>query len=81
MAREGVSILAYLHTCTLACLCVQDSLEREDAEALITKYGGRVTSAVSGKTSYLLCGIDSNTGNRMEGSKTQKVRRPIFSGV
>ena len=36
-----------------------DSLEREECEALITKYAGRVTKAVSGKTSYLVAGGDA----------------------
>jgi hypothetical protein len=35
---------------------VLDSLERDDASDLIKKYGGRVTSAISGKTSYLVMG-------------------------
>eukprot|EP00249_Psilotum_nudum_P023458 c28881_g2_i1 orf=668-3328(-) len=35
-----------------------DSLEREEAEDLIKRHGGRVTSAVSKKTSFLLAGED-----------------------
>ena len=49
-----------------------DSLEREEAQALIEKYGGRVTTGVSGKTSFLLRGTDEH-GNPMEGSKAAKV--------
>jgi len=43
--------------------------------ALIHKYGGRVTSAVSGKTSFVLRGIDPDTGNPLESSKVQKARQ------
>ncbi|XP_006826419.2 replication factor C subunit 1 isoform X2 [Amborella trichopoda] len=39
-----------------------DSLEREEAEDLIKSYGGRVTSAVSKKTNYLL--VDEDIGGR-----------------
>lgn len=53
----------------------QDSLEREEATALIQKYGGRVTTAVSGKTSFVLRGIDSDSGVPVEGSKVQKARQ------
>lgn len=43
-----------------------DSLEREEAEDLIKRYGGRVTSAVSGRTSFLIVGTDAGK------SKTEK---------
>ncbi|CAA2992856.1 replication factor C subunit 1 [Olea europaea subsp. europaea] len=39
-----------------------DSLEREEAEDLIKRYGGRVTGSVSKKTNYLLC--DEDIGGR-----------------
>ncbi|KAJ0261308.1 Replication factor C subunit 1 [Hirschfeldia incana] len=39
-----------------------DSLEREEAEDLIKRHGGRVTGAVSKKTTYLLC--DEDIGGR-----------------
>ncbi|CAI5515385.1 unnamed protein product [Closterium sp. Naga37s-1] len=39
-----------------------DSLEREEAEDLIKRHGGRITSAVSGKTTYLLA--DEDIGGR-----------------
>ncbi|CAO2828348.1 unnamed protein product [Amaranthus hypochondriacus] len=39
-----------------------DSLEREEAEDLIKRHGGRVTGSVSKKTSYLLC--DEDIGGR-----------------
>ncbi|XWS57097.1 hypothetical protein CRYUN_Cryun09bG0142200 [Craigia yunnanensis] len=39
-----------------------DSLEREQAEDLIKRYGGRVTGSISKKTNYLLC--DEDIGGR-----------------
>ncbi|GAB2280157.1 replication factor C subunit 1 [Dionaea muscipula] len=45
-----------------------DSLEREDAEDLIKRYGGRVTGSVSKKTDYLLCDED------VEGRKSAKAK-------
>ncbi|CAJ2654799.1 unnamed protein product [Trifolium pratense] len=39
-----------------------DSLEREEAEDLIKRHGGRVTGSVSKKTNYLLC--DDDIGGR-----------------
>ena len=38
---------------------VLDSLQREEADELIKKYGGRVTSAISKKTNYLIKGADA----------------------
>ena len=37
---------------------ILDSLDRDAAQTLIERYGGRITSAVSGKTDYLLMGSD-----------------------
>lgn len=45
-----------------------ESLTREEATDLIQRYGGRVTSAVSGKTTFLLVGKESGK------SKCDKVR-------
>ncbi|XP_074570047.1 replication factor C subunit 1 isoform X2 [Curcuma longa] len=45
-----------------------DSLEREEAEDLIKRHGGRITSAVSKKTSFLLA--DEDIG----GSKSSKAK-------
>jgi DNA ligase (NAD+) len=44
-----------------------DSMTREEATALIEEHGGRVTSSVSKKTSFLLAGADP-------GSKLDKAR-------
>ncbi|KAF3652146.1 Replication factor C subunit 1 [Capsicum annuum] len=45
-----------------------DSLEREEAEDLIKRHGGRVTGSVSRKTNYLLCDED------IEGRKSSKAK-------
>ncbi|KAI4371444.1 hypothetical protein MLD38_019679 [Melastoma candidum] len=45
-----------------------DSLEREEAEDLIKRHGGRITGSVSKKTNYLLC--DEDIG----GNKSKKAR-------
>ncbi|XP_055822940.1 replication factor C subunit 1 isoform X2 [Solanum dulcamara] len=45
-----------------------DSLEREEAEDLIKRHGGRVTGSVSKKTNYLLCDED------VEGRKSSKAK-------
>lgn len=37
---------------------VLDSLEREEAEDYVKRHGGKVTTTVSGKTTYLLVGMD-----------------------
>jgi DNA ligase (NAD+) len=44
-----------------------DGLSREEAEALISEFGGRVTKSVSKKTDYVLAGRDP-------GSKLDKAR-------
>ncbi|XP_020533153.1 replication factor C subunit 1 isoform X2 [Jatropha curcas] len=44
------------------------SLEREEAEDLIKRHGGRVTGSVSKKTNYLLCDED------IEGRKSSKAK-------
>ncbi|KAF3455192.1 hypothetical protein FNV43_RR05640 [Rhamnella rubrinervis] len=45
-----------------------DSLEREEAEDLIKRHGGRVTGSVSKKTNYLLCDEDIG-GNKSSKAK------------
>ena len=52
-----------------------DSLEREECQALIERHGGRVTGSVSGKTTYVIAGIDADTGERTNGSKVQKATK------
>ena len=38
---------------------VLESLEREEAQSLVEKYGGKVTKSLSKKTSYLVAGRDA----------------------
>lgn len=52
---------------------VLESMERDDAKALIERYGGKVTGNVSKKTNYLVQGRDSGA------SKLDKVSRPASS--
>lgn len=47
---------------------VLESLERSEAADLVKKYGGRVTGSVSGKTSYLVAGMEAGE------SKTSKAK-------
>ena len=47
---------------------VLESIERDDAVDLIQRHGGKVTKAVSKKTSYLVVGRDPGM------SKIEKVR-------
>ena len=51
-----------------------DSLERNECTELIKKYGGRVTGSVSGKTNFLIAGIDE-FGETMKGSKYEKAQK------
>ncbi|XP_021892598.1 replication factor C subunit 1 [Carica papaya] len=51
-ARDCLAGLTFVISGTL------DSLEREEAEDLIKRHGGRVTGSVSKKTNYLLCDED-----------------------
>jgi replication factor C subunit 1 len=53
---------------------VLDSLERNDAEDLIQRYGGKVTKAVSGKTSYLVVGEEPGESKlKKVNAKTTKI--------
>ena len=51
---------------------VLDSIERDDAVDLVQRYGGKVTSAVSKKTSFLVAGRDPGE------TKTKKVRSGVY---
>ncbi|KAL6966691.1 replication factor C subunit 1 [Sarracenia purpurea var. burkii] len=53
-----------------------DSLEREEAEDLIKRHGGRVTGSISRKTSYLLC--DEDVGGR-KSSKAKELGTAFLS--
>ena len=52
---------------------VLESLHRNEAEELVKKYGGKVTQAVSSKTTYLLAGEDAGP------SKLSKVSPPCIT--
>ncbi|KAK6119830.1 hypothetical protein DH2020_046425 [Rehmannia glutinosa] len=53
-----------------------DSLEREEAEDLIKRHGGRVTGSVSKKTNYLLC--DEDIGGRKSAKAKELGQVPHF---
>ncbi|GFP89460.1 replication factor c subunit 1 [Phtheirospermum japonicum] len=55
-----------------------DSLEREEAEDLIKRHGGRVTGSVSKKTNYLLC--DDDIGGR-KSEKAKELGQPTGNAV
>ena len=38
---------------------VLESLERDDAADIIKKYGGKVTTSISGRTSYIVVGEEA----------------------
>ena len=44
---------------TIVVTGVLDSLQREEAEELVKKYGGKATKSVSKNTSYILAGDDA----------------------
>ena len=52
---------------------VLDAFERETVEDHIQRYGGKVTKAISGKTSYVIVGRDPGQ------SKIEKVISVIFT--
>ena len=49
-------------------------MKRDEAAALIAANGGKVSSSVSAKTSYLLCGSDA--GNKL--AKAEKLGVPVI---
>lgn len=53
-----------------------EALSREDVGDLIKKYGGRVTSAVSSKTDYLLAGLEPGDSKM---SKAKSLKTKIIS--
>lgn len=56
-----------LEGCVFVLTGVMESMERDDAKALIERYGGKVTGNVSKKTTYLVQGRDGGV------SKLEKV--------
>lgn len=57
-----------LEGCVFVLTGVLESMEREDAKALIERYGGKVTGNISKKTTYMVQGRDSGA------SKLEKVK-------
>lgn len=55
---------------------IYESMEREEAEAVIKSMGGRVTSALSGKTNYMVSGEDSGPAKL---AKAEDMKIPIIS--
>ena len=55
---------------------VLDSLDRDAAQTLIERYGGRLTGAVSGKTDYLLCGQDPGESKK---KKAEQLKTKIVN--
>ena len=64
-----------LEGCTFVVSGVLDSLERDEAEDFIKRHGGKVTSAVSGKTTYLLVGMDCG---KSKYAKAKSVGTPLM---
>lgn len=56
-----------LEGCVFVVTGVLECMERDDAKSLIERYGGKVTSSISKKTTYLVQGRDSGA------SKLEKV--------
>ena len=65
-----------LKSLTFVITGVLPSLERDECKKIIESYGGRVTTAVSGKTDYLLAGRDVG---RTKTEKAEKLRIKIIS--
>lgn len=65
-----------LKSLTFVITGVLPSLERDECKKIIESYGGRVTTAVSGKTDYLLAGRDVG---RAKTEKADKLHVKIIS--
>ncbi|XP_057372530.1 replication factor C subunit 1-like [Daphnia carinata] len=61
---------------TIVVTGVLESLQREEAEDLVKKYGGKATKSVSKNTSYILAGDDAGPAKL---SKAQSMNVPIIS--
>lgn len=55
---------------------VLDSLEREEAADLIKEHGGKATTSISGKTSYMLLGNDAGL---QKIAKAEEMKVPMIS--
>ena len=68
ISGDSLSGLTFVITGTLA------GMKRDEAAALIAANGGKVSSSVSAKTSYLLCGSDA--GSKL--AKAEKLGVPVI---
>lgn len=55
---------------------VLDSLERDEAAALIKEHGGKTTTSISGRTSYMLLGTDAGL---QKTAKAEEMKVPMIS--
>lgn len=55
---------------------VLDSLERDEAVDLIKEHGGKTTTSISGKTSYMLLGNDAGLSKT---AKAEEMKVPMIS--
>ncbi len=68
---------------------VMESLERDEAKTLVEKYGGKVTTSMSKKTSYLVAGRDAGeskmskvTSRSLKFQHTQMINLNLYnSGI
>nr|CAG4641095.1 EOG090X0AVC [Eulimnadia texana] len=61
---------------TIVVTGVLDSLQREEAEELVKKYGGKATHSVSSRTSYILAGEDAGPSKL---SKAKDLKIPVIT--
>jgi replication factor C subunit 1 len=62
----------FLDDCKFVFTGIMDRYEREDAEEMVKSFGGKVTTAVSGKTTHLVYGSRLENGNPVPESKKYK---------
>lgn len=55
---------------------VLDSLERDEAAALIKEHGGKTTTSISGRTSYMVLGSDAGL---QKTAKAEELKVPMIS--
>lgn len=73
--EEAVPLGSELEGLTFCITGTLEGMKREEAGAMIESHGGKVTSSVTGKTSYLLAG--ENAGSKL--TKAQSLNVPVLS--
>ena len=53
---------------------VSESLEREEMVDIIKKYGGKVTTSISGRTSYVVVGEEAGESKLAKVTQLEKIR-------